>query len=123
MKLAKLIEKSRAIEKDSRIQDSDWEHAIGDITRGNACIVAQEKLMKEHNDLSNLSEYETYPGTETDKVHSLQTRKDALEKGLKQLNPIVSPLVGMYCLRMQAKAEAAAVEETTGADADKGNNA
>ena len=42
----------------------------------------------------------------------------SLEKGP---HSIVSPLVGMYCLRMQAKAEAATEEEQTVADADKGN--
>ena len=104
MKLAKVVSKAHAIKKDCQDADSDWSHAVADITRNWSIVEKNDKLLGEHNKFFELMEYSTFHGTAEYKAEQLTIRKTKLEKGLAQMHAIVSPLVGMYCLRMQAKA-------------------
>ena len=89
----------------------EWDHAASDIQKYWPVISTAKAVLDKHSPTFDLGDCSTMPGTVEQKSLELQNVKDLLEKEFRNVNTVISPLVGMYVVRKQAATQMAAAQE------------
>ena len=106
MKLLTAVKKGNAIQKASLVE-GEWGHAASDSKRGLAVFEKAAGVVEEHEQtfgLGDLSSLIAKSGSEAATHKILEHVQRELEQALQDCHAIISPLVGMYVLRVKGKA-------------------